>query len=154
MKFNIKDYKGNIAYCEYVFNNIDGLELGLKTPAEVQYVANKYADRVNEIRGYASDELYEDDAMLLEIAQKAIRKFESLKKGFKTIEVADAKEDKIEAQKEAERMYEYRQSLIDEEIDRKLAYEKYASKRGGRNFDDSYDDHALDEIVEEEIIRR
>lgn len=150
MIFNAKDYKDNIAYCKYVFENNEGLELGLKTPAEIQYVANQYVDSVNSLRGFADESVYEDDAMLVSVAQKSIRKFENIKKRFKK----PTKEDR-QIHEELERINEKQQDMIDDEIDMRLRNEKDANRKGKHNFDDGYDDYGLDEFLEEdEIIRR
>lgn len=150
MIFNAKDYKDNIAYCKYVFENNEGLELGLKTPAEIQYVANQYVDSVNSLRGFADESVYEDDAMLVSVAQKSIRKFESIKKRFKK----PTQEDR-QVYEELEKIKDKQQAIIDEEIDIKLKNEKNANKRGKHSFDDGYDDFGLDEFIEEDkVIRR
>ena len=111
--FNVDDYNDNIEYCRYVFDKNIELDLGLSSPAEIQYVANQYLDTVCARRGFMDDEVYENDKILTTVAEKAIKKINRLKN--KTHETQ-------------------------EEIDMGINMEKQFNSHGGYGFNDSYDD--------------
>lgn len=145
MDFNEKDYRGNVVYCRYIFDNIDVLGLDLNSPAEIQYVANKYVEKINEIRGYEADDLYEDEDVLIEVVEKAIKKFESLKRGFKSKNEISINKDNLELLSQSEDLYEQKQKSIDDSINRKLSKEKELNRKGRYSYNESYDDYGYDE---------
>lgn len=130
-EFNVYDYLENVEYCEYVYRKNIELGLGLKSPKEIQYVSNKYLDKIIADKGYVSDEVYENDSILKSVTEKAIRKLDNIiknsgrkSKSMKTIE------DNIMIRRENE---------------------KLNSRRGGKDFDDKYDDYGLDEAEEYKV---
>ena len=79
--FNPLDYRDHIDYCEYVYNKNEELNLGLTSPQEIQFLANKYFDEVCARRGEV-DELIENDKLLEETLKKQSKMF----KKFRPIE--------------------------------------------------------------------
>ena len=76
--FNPLDYIDNIEYCEYVYNKNNELDLGLKSPQEIQFVANKYINEVCARRGEI-EELYADDKLLIETLKKQSKMFKKFR---------------------------------------------------------------------------
>lgn len=143
--FNAYDYNDNIAYCEYVYSKNIELDLGLNSRHEIQYVANKYLDKINEIRGFEDDDVFENDAVLQEVVAKAHQKFANIKNRNKVA----SEEDELNP-KAREKFSEIKAKEKEEEIDMKLAGEKKILSNVHK-YSESYDDKGLDEITEEEF---
>lgn len=100
--FNPLDYRDHIDYCEYVYNKNKELNLGLTSPQEIQFLANKYFDEVCARRGEV-DELIENDKLLQETFNKQakmFRKFRPTEKQQTTEEELDPIELETEYIKE------------------------------------------------------
>lgn len=100
--FNPLDYRDHLDYCEYIYNKNEELELGLTSPQEIQFLANKYFDELCARYGEV-DELMENDKLLVDTFKKQSKMF----KKFRPIEKKVVEEAIIETSNE---------SLVEEEI--------------------------------------
>ena len=87
MSFNIFDYNDNVRYCEYVYKKNEEYKLDLDTSSLIQYVANRYVDKIIEKKGFIDEDMvYEDDETLLEVVAQARKKIESVVNRKSTIQ--------------------------------------------------------------------
>lgn len=124
--FNPDDYNDNIAYCHYVFEKNIELDLGLDSRQEIQFVANNYLDEVIARRGIGSDEVYENDKILMEVIDKLSKKFKKFKIAPSKLNEEDRSVDPVK-----------------DKLANKL--EKEFNRKGGHAYSESYDDE--DELV-------
>lgn len=117
--FKEDDYNDNVEYCRYVWEKNLELGLNLNSSLEIQLIANSYVDEVISRRGFDEDEVFKNDKILLSVVEKNAKKLRK----FKPID--------------------------EREIDIKLASEKELNRFGGYGYNDSFDDHGLDEIEED-----
>ena len=89
--FNPLDYRDHVDYCEYVYNKNEELNLGLTSPQEIQFLANKYFDEVCARRGEV-EELIENDKLLEETLKKQSKMF----KKFRPLEKQTVQQEVIE----------------------------------------------------------
>ena len=93
--FNPLDYRDHLDYCEYVYNKNEELDLGLTSPQEIQFLANKYLDELCARYGEV-DELIENDKLLEETLKKQSKMF----KKFRPVEKKVVEEVVIKATEE------------------------------------------------------
>lgn len=131
--FNEYDYNDNIEYCRYVYEKNEELDLGLETPAEIQFVANRYLDAVSAKKQFDDDEVYKNDEILQDVCEKALKRINKFKNKPSYVD-----EDEIDMNLDTD-------YTDDNEIDIKLAADKKLNQNGGHGYSEAYDDHGLDE---------
>ncbi len=151
MSFNIFDYNDNVRYCEYVYKKNEEYKLDLDTSSLIQYVANRYVDKIIEKKGFIDENMvYEDDETLLEVVAQARKKIESVVNRKSTIqpELPDYFEtlNSYNKEKYMERIYDEGEFFINQ----KLREEKLANKNGNYSYNESYNDYGLDENLYDE----